>query len=448
MNKISLVLQREYLTRIKKKSFIIMTILGPLLFAAMFVIPGWLATMEDDDEKVIAVLDATGLYDHSLEDSPLIKYQYLPMEAEDELRNNFPNSGYYAYLVISDNLLEKPDALRLISSGQITMDVKDHIRRSLREYLKEEKLKSFEVNSLNTIFAEVNSVDVQLSTVKIGSDGGEKASSTEVAMVISILFAFLSYMFVFVYGTQVLRGVMEEKSSRIVEVIISSIKPFQLMMGKILGIALVALTQFLLWIVLTIVILFGVKTLVFPNSDMPSRMDGIETVMGDQDLMGEEAVAKGDFDYAQIMSLVEGINITQTLLIFLIYFIGGYLLYAALFAAIGAAIDAETDSQQFVLPITIPIIIALYVSLAAFRNPHSAMVFWFSMIPFTSPIVMMARIPFDVPMWQIALSIFLLVAGFVFATWFAARIYRTGILMYGKKVSYKELWKWFKQAGG
>ncbi|HKL71228.1 MAG TPA: ABC transporter permease [Marinilabiliaceae bacterium] len=447
MNKISLVLQREYLTRIRKKSFIIMTLLGPLLFAAMFVIPGWLATMEDDDEKVIAVLDATGLYDHSLEDSPLLKYQYLPMEAEDELRNNFPNSGYYAYLVISDNLLEKPDALRLISSGQITMDVKDHIRRNLREYLKEEKLKSFQVNELNTIFAEVNSVDVQLSTVKIGSDGDEKVSSTEVAMVISILFAFLSYMFVFVYGTQVLRGVMEEKSSRIVEVIISSIKPFQLMMGKILGIALVALTQFLLWIVLTVVILLGVKTLVFPNSDMPSRMDGIETVMGDQDVMGEEAVAKGDFDYAQIMSVVEGINITQTLLIFLVYFIGGYLLYAALFAAIGAAIDTETDSQQFMLPITIPIIIALYVAMAAFRNPHSTMVFWFSMIPFTSPIVMMARIPFDVPMWQIALSIFLLVAGFVLATWFAARIYRTGILMYGKKVSYKELWKWFKQAG-
>ena len=448
MNKISLVLQREYLTRIKKKSFIIMTLLGPLLFAAMFVVPGWLASMEDDQEKLIAVLDDTGLYDHSLEDSPLIKYQYLPIEAADELRNNFENSGYYAYLVINDNLLEKPDALRLVSSGQITMDVKDHIRKSLRDHLRKEKLKSFQISELNSILAEVNSVDVQLSTVKIGSDGDEKASSTEVAMIISILFAFLSYMFVFVYGTQVLRGVMEEKSSRIVEVIISSIKPFQLMMGKILGIALVALTQFMLWIVLTVIILFGVKTLVFPDSDMPTRMDGIETVMNDEGNTGEAAVAKSDFDYAQIMSVVEGINITQTLLIFLIYFIGGYLLYAALFAAIGAAIDTETDSQQFMLPITIPIIIALYVAMAAFRNPHSAMVFWFSMIPFTSPIVMMARIPFDVPMWEVVVSILLLVGGFVLATWFAARIYRTGILMYGKKVSYKELWKWFKQAGG
>lgn len=448
MNKISLVLQREYLTRIKKKSFIIMTLLGPLLFAAMFVVPGWLASMEDDQEKLIAVLDDTGLYDHSLEDSPLIKYQYLPIEAADELRNNFENSGYYAYLVINDNLLEKPDALRLVSSGQITMDVKDHIRKSLRNHLRKEKLKSFQISELNSILAEVNSVDVQLSTVKIGSDGDEKASSTEVAMIISILFAFLSYMFVFVYGTQVLRGVMEEKSSRIVEVIISSIKPFQLMMGKILGIALVALTQFMLWIVLTVIILFGVKTLVFPDSDMPTRMDGIETVMNDEGNTGEAAVAKSDFDYAQIMSVVEGINITQTLLIFLIYFIGGYLLYAALFAAIGAAIDTETDSQQFMLPITIPIIIALYVAMAAFRNPHSAMVFWFSMIPFTSPIVMMARIPFDVPMWEVVVSILLLVGGFVLATWFAARIYRTGILMYGKKVSYKELWKWFKQAGG
>ncbi|TCO10486.1 ABC transporter permease [Natronoflexus pectinivorans] len=444
MNKTILILQREYLTRVRKKSFIIMTILGPLLFAAMFVIPGWIASIEDRDERQIAIIDYTGLYEGRIDDTERLKFEYLPVNKESELRSNFSTSGYYAFLLIEDDLLKKSDAIRLFSDGQITMDVRDHITRNLREFLRNEKLRTYEMDGLHEIIAEVNDVRVNISTLKLGEDGTEKHTSTEIAMIVSIFFAFLTYLFVFIYGTQVLRGVMEEKSNRIVEVIISSVKPFQLMLGKIGGIALVALTQFLLWVALTAIILFGVKALFFSDSPMPSRMDGIEMTSTEHPVGAEMENIESAFAFDQIMESINTINPVNTLLLFLFYFIGGYLLYAALFAAIGAAIDNETDSQQFMLPITIPIIIALWVAMAGFRNPHSDLVFWFSMIPLTSPIVMMSRVPFDVPGWEIALSMVLLVAGFLFATWFAARIYRTGILMYGKKVDYKELWKWFK----
>ncbi|GAO29107.1 ABC transporter permease [Geofilum rubicundum] len=443
MSKISLILQREYLSRVRKKSFIIMTLLGPVLFAAMMVVPTWLSSMEDSIEKKVAIVDHTGLYIDQIKDTDLLKFEYLEPESEEDLRNNFSSTPYYAYLVISEDLLENPDAIRLYSDGQITMDVRDHITGGLREYLRSQKLKSFELEGLDGIIAAINKVGIQLTTIKLGEDGSEKESSTEMAMVVSLVFAFLTYMFVFIYGTQVLRGVMEEKTSRIVEVIISSVKPFQLMLGKIIGIAMVALTQVFLWILLTVLIVTGAKALFFSDTDMPSRMDGIEMAMEGSSQQAQAAQADG-FNFDKVMDMVNSMNPVTTILLFILYFLGGYLIYASLFAAVGAAIDNETDSQQFMFPITIPIIIALYVAMAAFRNPHSDLVFWFSMIPFTSPVVMMARIPFDVPIWQIALSLTLLIAGFLFTTWFAARIYRTGILMYGKKVNYKELWKWFR----
>jgi ABC-2 type transport system permease protein len=440
MSKISLILQREYLSRVRKKSFIIMTLLGPVLFAAMMVVPTWLSSMEDTIEKKIAIVDHTGLYIDQISDTDLLKFEYVDPASEENLRTDFSSSSYYAYLVISENLLEHPDAIRLYSDGQITMDVRNHITGGLREYLRSQKLSSFDLEGLDDIIGAINEVGIQLTTIKLGEDGSEKESSTEMAMIVSLVFAFLTYMFVFIYGTQVLRGVMEEKTSRIVEVIISSVKPFQLMMGKIVGIALVALTQVLLWVLLTVLIVTGAKAVFFSDSDMPSRMDGMEMTMEE----GSQADQANGFNFDKVMDMVNSMNPVATLFLFLFYFLGGYLIYASLFAAVGAAIDNETDSQQFIFPITIPIIIALYVAMAAFRNPHSDLVFWFSMIPFTSPVVMMARVPFDVPVWQIGVSLTLLIGGFLLTTWFAARIYRTGILMYGKKVSYKELWKWFR----
>lgn len=419
-----------------------MTILGPILFAGMMVIPGWLASLEDKEEKLLAVVDHTNLYTDKIQNTELLKFEFLPINAESDLKTNFSNSKYYAFLVIEDDLLKKPDAIRLYSEKQITIDVKEHVSRSLRQYLSEEKLKSFDIEGLDAIINEMSKVKVDISTLKLGGDGTEKQSSTEMAMVVSFVFAFLTYMFVFIYGAQVMRGVMEEKTSRIVEVIISSVKPFQLMMGKIIGIALVALTQLLLWVALTALILFGVKA-AFVKDVPVNKIQQIEMAAGES----VQIESAGNFDFGKIWEMIKSFEPVKMLLLFVFYFIGGYLIYAALFAAVGSAIDNEADSQQFMLPITIPIILSLYVAIAVFRNPMSDVAFWFSMIPLTSPIVMMARVPFDIPGWQIALSMFLLVAGFIFTTWFAARIYRTGILMYGKKVNYKELWKWFRYAG-
>jgi ABC-2 type transport system permease protein len=347
--------------------------------------------------------------------------------------------------VISDNLLEKPDAISLYSDSQITMDVKDHVRRSLIQYLKESKLTSYDISGLDKIIDDLENIDLKISTVKIGDDGTEKQSSAELTMIISMAFAFISYMFIFIYGAQVMRGVMEEKTSRIVEVIVSSVKPFQLMMGKIIGLALVALTQILLWVVLTMLIVTGVKSVFFNDSPLPDASRPQTELL--QNLENSDQVTtptSKELQFNNIMEMIKSLEPGKTLLLFLFYFFGGYLLYSALFAAIGGAIDHESDQQQFMLPITIPIIIALYVAMMTFRNPGSEIAFWFSIIPLTSPIVMMARVPFEVPLWELLLSMFLLVAGFIFTTWLAGKIYRTGILMYGKKVDYKEIWKWIR----
>ena len=445
MSKISLIIEREYLTRVRKKSFIIMSILGPILFAAMMVIPAWLASLEDDETKIIAVIDETGLYSEQISDTPLLKFEFLNNQNEQEVRQNFSESGYYAFLVISDNLLEKPDAISLYSDSQITMDVKDHVRRSLIQYLKDSKLTSYDISGLDKIIDDLENIDLKISTVKIGDDGTEKQSSAELTMIISMAFAFISYMFIFIYGAQVMRGVMEEKTSRIVEVIVSSVKPFQLMMGKIIGLALVALTQILLWVVLTMLIVTGVKSVFFNDSPLPDASRPQTELL--QNLENSDQVTtptSKELQFNNIMEMIKSLEPGKTLLLFLFYFFGGYLLYSALFAAIGGAIDHESDQQQFMLPITIPIIIALYVAMMTFRNPGSEIAFWFSIIPLTSPIVMMARVPFEVPLWELLLSMFLLVAGFIFTTWLAGKIYRTGILMYGKKVDYKEIWKWIR----
>ncbi|MDG5799648.1 ABC transporter permease [Marinilabiliaceae bacterium ANBcel2] len=442
MSKTLLIIQREYLTRIRKKSFIIMSILGPLLFAAMFVVPAWIATLEESDEKKIAVIDNSELYYNKLTGTEIIDFEFFaPSEQKSVINSLYSNSKHYAVLIIEDDLLKNPEAAQLYSNKQITIDVQSQISGVLRNHLKNEKLKSFNIDQLDYIVDQINSVNINLSTIRVDSTGDAKETSTEAAMIISLVFAFMSYMFIFIYGSQVMRGVMEEKSSRIVEVIISSVKPFQLMTGKITGIAMVALTQIIIWVSLTFLILGGIKVI----SPSPEQ-----TINTNTEIVANGTTAEVDDQiniYAEITRAMSGINLTNTLFLFLFYFAAGYILYAAFFAAIGAAVDNETDSQQFMLPVTIPIIIALYVAIAAFRNPHSDFVVIFSMIPLTSPVVMMARAPFDVPLWQIAISMSLLLAGAIFTIWFAGRIYRTGILMYGKKVTYKELWKWFIFSG-
>ncbi len=435
MNSTLLIIQREYLTRVRKKSFIIMSILGPLLFAAMMILPAWFASMEDTNEKVIAVNDQTGLYKEALHSSDLIKYTFMDDLQAENKNEVVSESNIDALLVIDGDLLQDPSNLSLYSDGQITMDVIHSIRNSLNQFLKDEKLASFQIEGLKEKLDEVNHLSVNINTVRLDKDGQEKRSSAEFAMAVGIVAALLIYMFMLIYGTQVMRGVIEEKTNRIVEVIISSVKPFQLMMGKIIGIGLVAITQFALWVVLTLSIVFVVQNVVFATGGtMPNQMDAA-------------SVSQAEHQFNNILGIIADSNIIALIGFFIFYFIGGYLIYASLFAAIGSAIDNETETQQFVMPVMLPIILSIYVATAAMRNPHGDLAFWFSIIPLTSPVVMMSRIPFDVPLWQLTLSMAVMVVSFLFFTWFASRVYRTGILMYGKKVSYKEIWKWFIQAG-
>jgi len=447
MSKISLIIQREYLTRVKKKSFIIMTIIGPVLFAAMMVLPGWFASMEDTGEKSIAVVDLTGKYTNQIKDTEYLNFSWLREAAVDDVGRTYKEDGYNAYIVIEEDLLINPDAIKIYSDKQVTIDVKEHISRNLEKHLEKQKLNSYQIDGLDAIIKNIHDVRVNVKTIKISKDGEETESSDIVVMIAAIFFAMLIYMFVLVYGMQVMRGVMEEKVSRIVEVIISSVKPFQLMMGKIIGIALVALTQFMLWVVLTLMIATAINAVFSGQTDVMNTGNQMEMLQSAdaQQVSGE--MSEIGKSVSNIFDKILTLDLVANLLSFVFYFLGGYLLYASLFAALGAALDNEADSQQFVMPVMMPLILSIYVAMAAFRSPDGDLAFWFSMIPLTSPVVMMARIPFDPPVWQLALSMFILVATFIFSTWFAGRIYRTGILMYGKKVSYKELWKWFRYAG-
>jgi len=433
MNKTTIIIQREYLSRVRKKSFIVMSILGPLLFAAMMVLPAWFASMEDTNEKQIAIIDQTGLYDKAIPDAAFAKFTYLGATDEAAFKLQYQDKGFVAYVVIDADLLDHPDAIKMVSDAQITMDMREHVERDLKMVLNQEFLKRKQMTGVQEVIDEMNKLYVKMTTVKLGDDGSQKESSTEVTMILSILFAMMVYMFVLVYGTQVMRGVMEEKTNRIVEVMISSVKPFQLMMGKIVGIALVALTQFLIWIVLTGSIVIGIGFLSGGNTAS----------------MPDAAAGAGNFQQMlnHTLSIIDWSVISWSLAAFLFYFLGGYLLYASLFAALGAAVDGETDSQQFVMPVMMPLILSIYVAMSAFRNPGGDLAFWFSMIPFTSPVVMMARIPFQIPLWEVLLSMGILAASFVGTTYLAGRIYRTGILMYGKKPSWKEMWRWFREAG-
>ncbi len=443
MNKIVLIIQREYLSRVKKKSFIVMTILAPILFAALLFIPSYLATMGDKEDKVIAVIDETNILDGSIANQDYLTFEYIQNTSFNSLKENFSESGYYAILYIPSNILSV-ERVQLFSDKQTTMGVNSHISGELKAFI--EKLKLANENVPLDILERIDT-DIHVETMQWSSTGEEKASSAGLASGIGYGAGFLIYFFIFMYGAQVMRGVMEEKSNRIVEVIISSVKPFQLMMGKVVGVALVGLSQFLLWVILTFALILGAQTLLVKDSDKGSSQDMVQSVMDSKTggAVGQE-IDMTEFEqiFDGISEKLKNINIGLLIGAFLFFFLGGYLLYASLFAAIGSAVDNETDTQQFMLPITIPLILGIFVMMNAMQAPHAPLAFWFSLIPFTSPIVMMVRIPFGVPAWQLGLSAVLLILTFIGTIWLAAKIYRTGILMYGKKVSYKELWKWIR----
>ncbi|HNT93771.1 MAG TPA: ABC transporter permease [Bacteroidales bacterium] len=451
MNKISLIIRREYITRVRKKSFLIMTLLTPLLFALIFIIPMLVMGSEDKDFKKIAVIeDGSDLFTNVIPDTKDTDFEYLSGVRLNDIKKNFSDLGYYGVLYISPQIITTPDAVQLISIKQPPIGLLDHISGSLEKEIEKQKLLAYNIENLDEILRTINT-SVRVQTLKIDESGGARETSTGISMALAYIGGFLMYMLVFMFGSMVMRGVIEEKTNRIVEVIVSSVKPVQLMLGKIIGVALVGLTQFALWILLTFALVLVMKTVLLPESAMEQIQQLPRSFAeADQAMSGAGTATMSAEQLSEFQELFAGaLNQPWGLIIFcfIFFFLTGYLLYASLFAAIGSAVDNETETQQFMLPVTIPIILALIVAMGVMQNLESSLAFWFSIIPFTSPIVMMARIPFDVPAWEIILSMALMLLTLVGAVWMAAKIYRTGILMYGKKTSYRELWKWLTYKG-
>jgi ABC-2 type transport system permease protein len=452
MNKISVIIKREYVTRVRKKSFIIMTILAPILMAAIIILPTVLMMNQDGEFKKIAVVeDKSDLFKGAIKNTKDADFVYLENTRVSDLKSSFEKAGYYGILYISPELVNTPNAVQLISKQQPPIGLLEHIESSLKKEIEKQKLLTYKIENLDEIMKNIET-NVSVQTIKIDSSGEVKETSTGIAMALAYILGFLMYILVFFSGSQVMRGVIEEKTSRVVEVIISSVKPVQLMMGKIIGIALVGLTQFLIWIILTMAIVTVLKTTILKKTDLTEISQTVpKNLMSDNqqvsltkqptEISPQLAEFSKMFDNA--MNQPWGLIIVS----FIFYFITGYLLYASVFAAIGSAVDNETETQQFMLPVTIPIILALMVAMGTMHNPESSLSFWCSMIPLTSPIVMMARLPFGVPYWQIAVSIVIMLVTFLGFVWMAAKVYRTGILMYGKKTSWKEMWKWLRYSG-
>jgi ABC-2 type transport system permease protein len=445
MKKISIIIRREYLSRVRKKSFLVMTILGPILMAALMIVPVYISRLSDDT-KVIGVIDEGNLFYKRFPDSESIKFDYLNSDLINS-KENFKSGNHYALLYIPKTITYSPNAAQLFSDKLPSINVKIYVESLIKKELEDIKLSA---SGIDKEILESIKTDVNVSTFKLKEEGAAEKSNSEVSTMLGLFSGILIYFFIFLFGSQVMRGVIEEKTSRIVEVIISSVKPFQLMMGKIIGVAMVGLTQFLLWIVLT----FGIVTVfqsIMHDKKIVKKSEvsyNPNSKMLDRDELKSSKIKEAEpnqiIDFREKLKMI---NFGTMIAMFIFYFLGGYLLYASLFAAIGSAVDSEADTQQFMLPVTIPLILAIALSQFIINNPDGPISFWLSMIPLTSPIVMMIRIPFGVPYLQLVLSAVLLILGFLGSTWLAAKIYRTGILMYGKKVSYKELWKWLTYKG-
>lgn len=434
MNKTLLILRREYLTRVRKKSFIVMTFLGPLLMAALMVVPVILATVQDVGQKKVAILDETGWFTGKFESTENILFS----EAEGNLAGNKKkvNQGLYdALLYIPLPEFNVPTNAELFSAKQASPTVKSLVRNIIKTEIENRKLLAAGIDP--QVIRE-SKATVNIVSIRLDETGSETKSYDEVKVALGFISAIVVYFFIFLFGSQVMRGVIEEKTNRIIEVMVSSVKPFQLMMGKITGIALVGLTQFFLWVALTF-ILYGAFTFAFGDTLQPSAVQGSLMQQG-IDISGSQT----QMMVSQVHDIISTINFPLILFSFAFYFLGGYLLYAALFAAIGSAVDNEADTQQFMLPVSLPLILGFVVSNFVTNNPDGPLALWLSLIPFTSPIIMMVRLPFGVPYHELILSIGLLIGGFILTTWLAAKIYRTGILMYGKKITYSELWKWIR----
>jgi ABC-2 type transport system permease protein len=399
----------------------------PFLAAALGFVPFWLSSIRSDEVKTVAVMDATGKYAPLFEDTGSFRFINSDKSLDDY--RNSESKEIFAFLSITDDLLQHPKAATLYSAKQIPGELSRLVNQVVTKELEAEKLASFNIPRLKEIISE-SKVHFAVSTIKWSADGSENTSSSAVASVLGIVFTMLVYMFILMYGSMVMQGVMEEKTNRIVELMISSVRPFDLMMGKIIGIAFVGLTQLFLWGIMTSALLAGGAFVLGGGADL-------STIQPHADIVVMQEVNEW-------LGIIKSINFAEIGTFFILYFIGGYLLYAAIFAAIGSAINQQEDANQFIAPVMVFMVFALYAGIYSIDNPDGPLAFWCSMIPFTSPIVMMVRLPYDVPVWELLASVALLFATAMAITWLSARIYRVGILMYGKKPGIKEMIRWLR----
>lgn len=441
-HKTFLVIQREYLSRVRKKSFLLMTLLGPLLLAGSIAVMGYFLQEPEKVHTILVVDEKAPAFQH-LKGTSNIRFTYSTNNL-NHAQTEFKTSEYSAMLYIPNNI-EHSNTAQLYCKKQPPQVVLRFIEDEVEQIVETLKLDYYHIDK--KAFYDVKTNFALIPLKFDGTVDGEELDMGK--SVIGFFFGVLVYLFIFLYGVQVMRGVIEEKTSRIIEVIITSVKPFQLMMGKIIGIGLVSLTQFALWIILSIGLLSWIGPNIFTN-DHRSMVLSTSTQMTDKvahQMHQEWEMQNGSVSKAR--NIITRTNWGLMTGLFLFYFFAGYLLYAALFAAIGAMVDSESDTQQFMWPVTLPLILAYVASATIIENPEGQVAFWFSIIPLTSPVVMIVRVALGVgeagiPVWEVGLSMFLLVLGFIGAVWLAARIYRTGILMHGKKPTYRELWKWIK----
>lgn len=443
MNKIGIIIGREFNERVRKKSFIITTLLTPLLMIGLMVAPMLLTQYTGSEQKCIAVVDDSKLIGQHLQSNDEILFEQTPLTIE---LARIEYSDRFAILHIGKSIMENPGDVRLYTNSTASITLEMNIASQLESVIEEIKLQRLNIEDLPSILASIKT-NINLQSYSNGtpadsdseSSTGEKANSSIVATVVAYVLSFMLYMFILIYGVMVMQSVIEEKNSRVLEVMVSTVRPLDMMLGKILGVASVALLQIAIWIAL----IMGVGYFVMPEL-IPDEMS-MAVAMLQQGASPESLGTDTDMGLLQAIATLTDMGYLMKIIgSLLVFMVGGFLLYAALFAAIGSAVDNPQDAQQLQTPVTIPIILSLFVMLSVINDPTSELAFWFSMIPLTSPIVMMARIPYDIPGWEIALSLGILIATFVVVVWGAGKIYRIGILMHGKKPSIKELWKWMK----
>ena len=463
-NTLGIIIQREYLNKVKKKSFLIITFLAPVLFAALCILPSVIMMGAKEEAKKVGVIDRSGIVTPYLENTESIEYVFLGDVLAEDVKTDLKGNGIDALLSISELDTEQRTVVAdCYSEKPLGMDTGSVIENRINDAVEAYRIESYGIDNLEEIMAGVKS-NVHLHSYTVDESGKETISESGVYMVISMILGMALYMFIALFCGMVMSSVIEEKRSRVVEVLVSSVKATELMFGKIIGVALVALTQFLLWIVLTFVLITAAMGIIgkdkimgalsddqtaqmtemmAPGVHMPADMPSLDSLTAAADTT---AVASAEPTGMQaILGTLSNINVPQLIICFLLFFIFGYLLYASIFAAIGSAVENEADTQQLQLPVTVPLLIGFFIAIYAFKAPGSSLVFWGSMIPFTSPIVMLARLPFGVATWEIVVSLVLLVATFVACAWMSAKIYKVGILMFGKKSTWKDLWKWLKQ---